>query len=137
MSDVTLLRKLTRKSVLKFGQYSDLSVQEMINLKKHKYLRWVYFNCSNIDFMEDVLDEIKIHLDFRIPKPSKKPELHFELNKFIFDSCSEEFQQIILKKTKKIAKKTVKAISICKIKQHEGNYKKDYLRRKNQGNKLS
>jgi hypothetical protein len=137
MSDVTLLRKLTRKSVLKFGQYSDLSVQEMINLQKHKYLRWVYFNCSNIDFMEDVLDEIKIPSDFRIPKPSKKPELHFELNKFIFDSCSEDFQKIILKKTKKIAKKTVKAISICKIKQHEGNYKKDYLRRKNQGNKLS
>jgi hypothetical protein len=137
MSDVTLLRKLTRKSTLKFGIHSDLSVQEMINLKKHKYLRWVYFNCSNIDFMEDVLDEIKIPSDFRIPKPSKKTELHFELNKFIFDSCSEEFQQKILKKTEKIAKKTVKAISICKIKQHENKYKKDYLRRKNQGNNLS
>ena len=137
MSDVTLLRKLTRKSTLKFGQYSDLSVQDIINIKKNKYLRWVYFNCSNIDFFEDVLDEIKIPLEFRIPKPSKNPELHFELNKFIFDSCSEEFQQIILKKTKKIAKKTVKAISICKIKQHENKYKKDYLRRKNQGNNLT
>lgn len=137
MSDVTLLRKLTRKSTLKFGIHSDLSVQEIINLNNHKYLRWVYFNCSNIDFFEDVLDEIKISLEFRIPKPSKNPELYFQLNKFIFDSCSEEFQQKILKKTEKIAKKTVKAISICKIKQHEGNYKKDYLRRKNQGNKLS
>ena len=137
MSDVTLLRKLTRKSTLKFGIHSDLSVQEIINLNNHKYLRWVYFNCSNIDFFEDILDEIRIPLEFRIPKPSKNPELHFELNNHILDGCTEDFKNFLLKKNKRISLKLTKGKSICKIKQHENNFKKDYLRRKNQGNKLS
>ena len=63
MSDVVLLRKLSRKSIMKFGVHSLYTVQEIINLNKKKYLRWVYFNCSNIDFMDDILDEIRIRLE--------------------------------------------------------------------------
>jgi hypothetical protein len=136
MSDVVLLRKLTRKSILKFGQHSDLTVQEIINLNRKKYLRWVYFNCSNIDFMEDVLDEIKVLPDFRISKPSKKPELHYELNDFIFDSLDDDFKEKVLTRKNEISKKAIKGKAISKMKQHQNKYKKDYLRRKNQGNSL-
>ena len=70
MSDVTLLRKLTRKSILKFGQYAEVPIQTLLDLKNHKYLRWIYFNSSNIDFMEDILDEIKIPNNSKALKPS-------------------------------------------------------------------
>lgn len=137
MSDVTLLRKLTRKSILKFGQYSDLQVQNLLDLKTYKYLRWVYFNCSNISFMDDILDEIRIPLHFRIVKPSKNTDLHFKLNEEIFDNLDDDFKEKYLKKNEKLTSKRAKGKAITKMKQNENCYKKDYLRRKNQGNKLS
>lgn len=137
MSDVTLLRKLTRKSILKFGQYSDLQVQNLLDLQRYKYLRWVYFNCSNISFMDDILDEIRIPLNFRIVKPSKNPDLNLELQEAIFENLSDDYKEMYLKKQEKIGKKMSKGKAITKMKQNENCYKKDYLRRKNQGNKLS
>ena len=137
MSDVTLLRTLTRKSILKFGQYSDLQVQNLLDLQRYKYLRWVYFNCSNINFMDDILEEIKIPLNFRIVKPSKNPDLHIKLQEAIFENLTDEYKEMYLKKQQKIKKKIRKGLAINKIKQNENCYKKDYLRRKNQGNKLS
>jgi hypothetical protein len=137
MSDVTLLRKLTRKSILKFGQYSDLQVQNLLDLQRYKYLRWVYFNCSNISFMDDILDEIRIPLNFRIQKPSKNPDLHLKLQEETFENYSDKAKEIYLEKQEKLRKKTTKGRAITKMKQNENCYKKDYLRRKNQGNKLS
>jgi hypothetical protein len=133
MSDVVLLRKLSRKSTMKFGEYKDLIVQDIINLTKHKYLRWVYFNCSNIDFMEDILDEIKIPEKFRIKKPSKKPELYDELNKYIFENLDSNFVSKYIKKKEKIASKNLKAKSIKVIKNDERNYSKSALQRLNHG----
>ena len=137
MSDVTLLRTLTRKSILKFGQYCDLQVQNLLDLQRYKYLRWVYFNCSNINFMDDILDEIKIPLNFRIQKPSKNPDLYLKLQEETFESYSDKVKEIYLKKQEKLRKKITKGRAINKIKKNENCYKKDYLRRKNQGNKLS
>jgi len=137
MSDVTLLRTLTRKSILKFGQYCDLQVQNLLDLQRYKYLRWVYFNCSNINFMDDILDEIKIPLNFRIQKPSKNPDLYLKLQEETFESYSDKVKEIYLKKQEKLRKKITKGKAINKIKKNENCYKKDYLRRKNQGNKLS
>ena len=137
MSDVTLLRTLTRKSILKFGQYSDLQVQNLLDLQRYKYLRWVYFNCSNISFMNDILDEIRIPLNFRIVKPSKNSDLHLKLQEEIFENYSDKAKEIYLEKQKKIGKKIKKGKAISEIQKFENCYKKDYLRRKNQGNKLS
>jgi Rps23 Pro-64 3,4-dihydroxylase Tpa1-like proline 4-hydroxylase len=137
MSDVTLLRTLTRKSILKFGKYSDLQVQNLLDLQRYKYLRWVYFNCSNISFMNDILDEIRIPLNFRIVKPSKNSDLHLKLQEEIFENYSDKVKEIYLEKQKKIAKKIKKGKAISEIQKFENCYKKDYLRRKNQGNKLS
>jgi Rps23 Pro-64 3,4-dihydroxylase Tpa1-like proline 4-hydroxylase len=137
MSDVTLLRKLTRKSIMKFGQYSDLQVQNLLDLQRYKYLRWVYFNCSNISFVDDILDEIRIPLNFRIVKPSKNPDLYLKLQEETFESYSDKVKEIYLEKQEKLRKKITKGKAITKMKQNENCYKKDYLRRKNQGNKLS
>lgn len=73
--DVVRLRKMTRKSVMGFGKYEDSTVGHLIDYQKTPYLRWVYYNNSNIDFMPDVLDEIHIPVEYRIPKPGKAPEM--------------------------------------------------------------
>lgn len=73
ISGATALRKLTKKSTLKFGKWSDLTIGNLIKIEK-PYLRWVYFNSSNIDFMDDVLTEIEIPTEFKISKPGKDEE---------------------------------------------------------------
>jgi hypothetical protein len=133
MSDVVLLRKLSRKSTLKFGKYSEFTVQDVINLTKHKYLRWIYFNCSNINFMDDILHEINITEKFRIDKPSKNPELYNELNQHIFDNISDEFLPKYLAKNKLIADKNIKSKAIRGLKKDRINYTKSAMQRLNQG----
>lgn len=133
MSDVTLLRKLTKKSIMKFGKHRDLTVQELINLYEKKYLRWVYFNCSNIDFMEDVLEEIKIPLNYRIQKPSKNLDLHLKLNEEIFENFSEKAKELSVKTRTKIASKISKGKAILKMNEHKNKFSKASLTRKNQG----
>jgi len=102
MSDVVLLRKLALKSFLTFGKFSDLTVNQCIETRKKSYLRWVYFNCSNITFLDDILDEIKIPLNFRFDKPNKNTELGKKLEKELRESYPEWFEKKIAKRTKKI-----------------------------------
>lgn len=78
--DVTLLRKLSHKSTLQFGKYADNTVQNLIDLKHYRYLRWCYFNLDMISFLDNILDEINIPIEFRINKPGKLPENHNKLN---------------------------------------------------------
>jgi len=74
--DVVRLRKLARKSVFWFGKYEGVSVQQIIDLNKWTYLRWVYFNCGEVTFMDEILKEILVPDDMRIDKPGTHPELH-------------------------------------------------------------
>lgn len=74
MSDVTLLRKLTFKSFLKFGKYSDIRVRSILNaygIQGAKYLCWVYYRASCITFFDDVLTELGIDESMRIKKPGR------------------------------------------------------------------
>lgn len=79
MSQSTVLRKLTEKSILKFGQFSEVPIINLLELKKYSYLRWVYFNCSNITFFDNILTEIGITEEFYIEKPGINPEFHEKL----------------------------------------------------------
>ncbi|MFN9112092.1 MAG: hypothetical protein ACK5XN_18660 [Bacteroidota bacterium] len=80
MSDVVLLRKLTEKSTLKFGIYSDIPIYNLLDLKRYSYLRWVYYNSSNITFLDSILKEIGITEEYYIDKPGKNTELGIKLN---------------------------------------------------------
>ena len=133
MSDVVLLRKLARKSIMKFGKHHDLSVQELLNLTKGKYLRWVYFNCSNIDFMEDILDEIKIPQEFRIKKPSKNIEFHEKVNQYIFDNLDVRFIPKYLANKNKIATLNTKSKLVNNKIKDTLNYNKSAMQRLNHG----
>lgn len=129
MSEVTLLRKLTLKSKLNFGQYHDLSINELINLQKKAYLRWVYFNCDKITFLDEILEEIKIPLEFRILKPGKDAIKHKELDELIKSKISALSKYFNEKKKKKY-NKVKRKISVTLDKK---TFSKDSLRLKNHG----
>jgi hypothetical protein len=76
-------RILTLKSILGFGCYSNVTIENIISRNKQEYLRWVYFNNSNIDFMPEILDIIKIPIEFRLNKPSKNIEFHEKLKEIL------------------------------------------------------
>ena len=99
---LTLLRKLTRKSLLKFGQHHDKCVQELLNRHKKKYLRWVYYNCSMITFVDDILQEIHC-FDYQIEKPGKYPILGHAI-----DFKIENYHTTWLSKLKREAKRRKK-----------------------------
>lgn len=76
--DVVLLRTMSLKSILNFGKYSGMSIQQILDLKKTGYLRYLYYNKEGITFVDDILKIIGVignNFDYRIDKPGKNPEL--------------------------------------------------------------
>ena len=71
-----LLRKLTKKSTLKFGKFKDCTVEHLFGMKKQVELTSIYFKLSTITFTEDILDELGILEEYRIKKPSTNIELY-------------------------------------------------------------
>lgn len=130
MSDVILLRKLTEKSTLKFGQYGDVSIYNLLDLHRTKYLRWVYYNCSNITFIDEILFKIGILEDEFIPKPSVNREMLEIVNQRI----SSNTRDFLKEKNKKRASKIIKGKNASSSKRDKITYSKDSLRRKNHGN---
>jgi len=127
--DVTLLRKLTEKSKLKFGKYQDLTVGEVLNLQHPNYIRWAYYNCDMISFMDDVLEKVRIPEEYRITKPGKNPELGEELNDKIWGRMHGLSKHINSKKRLKERKASL--VGYCK---REGlQYSKVSLQGSNHG----
>lgn len=110
-----LLRTLARKSVLDFGKYEGRSVQQVIDLKNTRMLRWYYYNCSMISFLPDILDELGITEEWRIPKPGKDPEKGKALDKKK-DQRIAEFR--------KRAYEEKNAEELCNIARHKAKEKK-------------
>jgi hypothetical protein len=60
MSEVVLMRTLTRKSIIGFGAYRDLSIQNLLDTRQHRALLEIYYFFRNIDFMPDIKEELFI-----------------------------------------------------------------------------
>lgn len=129
MTDVTLLRKLTEKSIFGFGKYADLAVRDVLNLRHPTYIRWCYFNLDKISFMDNILDEIKIPQDYRIEKPGKNKELGDKLEEEIFGRISHLFKYI-LHGTMQKQEKRYRLGGLCKDKLA---FKRGVMQSKNQG----
>jgi hypothetical protein len=71
---IVLLRTLTRKSLIGFGAYRDLTVQNLLDMARHKELLSIYYNFRNIDFNQDLIDELKIDKVYRIDKKQVQEE---------------------------------------------------------------
>lgn len=98
MADVVKKRVLTLKSKLGFGKYEFITLQDIINLGKKQYLRWVYYNYENIDYQEEVMSIIQLPVEYRITKPGKNPDKLLILDKEI---CLSEKKYVILNKADK------------------------------------
>lgn len=84
--DRVLLRKLGWKSRLGFGKYADMTVKDVYIADKD-YLGFVYYNCSMIDFC----DEIKLALQLlEILKPGKAPEIKRKWEIYVCQSMTDE-----------------------------------------------
>lgn len=71
-----LLRKLALKSLMKFGNFKELTVQELLIMNKHYELIKIYYRMSMIDFNDEIKDILKLTGERVIPKPGKRPELY-------------------------------------------------------------
>jgi len=112
-----LLRKLTKKSTLKFGKYKDYTVEHLFGMKKQIDLTSIYFKLSNITFVDEILDELGITENFRIEKPSKNEELYKD---FMMEKYG--VKQKPNKKLQRMKKETV-------------SYRKDFLTNLNHGHR--
>ncbi len=54
MTQVIKCRKLALKSKLGFGKAPDATISQFLESKDYNYIRWVYYNCSSIDFMDEI-----------------------------------------------------------------------------------
>ncbi len=114
---------------MKFGQYADVPIWNLLELKKYSYLRWVYFNSSNITFFENILLEIGITEEYFIEKPGVNPEFHEKLTEIKRENTSWKTQKHLDKVSKyRIKNKNNQIKNLDRI-----NYSKSNLARKNQG----
>lgn len=72
METTVLYRKLAMRSQLKFGKFEFETVQNLISLGQQEYLKWAYYNMSNIDFLPDVKAAIGIDKDIEKPGVDKE-----------------------------------------------------------------
>ncbi|MFY8160227.1 MAG: hypothetical protein ACOVNU_02775 [Candidatus Kapaibacteriota bacterium] len=97
---VLLLRTITKKSIIGFGQFTDMTVQNLIDMLRHKELLNIYYTCRNIDFCQELKDELCIYGEREIDKKIKK-ESRYEDNADIniFRLQNDCLREIIGKKS--------------------------------------
>lgn len=85
-----LLRKMALKSIIGFGNYPLLSVQELINMEKHSVLIQMYYRLGKIDFTDEVKGMLKITKDREITKPGKDYMKYYQNICKMIDEIYEE-----------------------------------------------
>lgn len=105
-----LLRTLTFRSIIGFGEHRDLTVQELCNLNKHAELIKMYYGLEKINFAQDVLDTLRINHDRIIKKPGKSWDIYYSNIRTMIDEIiaingtfegAGKFQMLNEKKAKK------------------------------------
>jgi hypothetical protein len=102
-----VLRTLTRKSVIGFGKYQDLTVQNVIDTISVSHLIRMYYNLGKISFTEDVLNEIGVFEEIRINKPGKL--IKEEAEKKISIALTNYYKDKDILKEKSLQKRRKKA----------------------------
>lgn len=86
-----LYRKLSLKSRLGFGRYDTYTVGDLLKIGKAEYLKWVYYNCSQIDFLPEVKEAVGIVEE--IAKPGVAPEKFRTMMDAKIEAIREERQR--------------------------------------------
>ena len=130
-----LLRTMTRKSKLKDGKYDGLTVESMLSSSQGKsYLRYLYFSIQNINFVDDILDEIGIRGKWIIKKPGVDKQAFIDWNAKLGDVFgATAFKKKDAKALMHLKEQSYqKRARILKAFQNT-NFTKAYLQGKNQG----
>ena len=69
---------MTLKSIIKFGAFPDLSVNDFLRLKKYKELLKMYYMLEKIDFNQKIKDILCITKTLEIPKPGKHYKTYYD-----------------------------------------------------------
>lgn len=96
---IVLLRTLTPKSIIGFGNYKDLTVQNLLDMRNHKALLEIYYFFRNIDFNQPLLEELCITNERIIDKKIKQEERTKKEYYFYIRLC---LRDIINKETDKV-----------------------------------
>lgn len=91
-----LLRTMTAKSMIGFGAYTDLTIQNLLDTYRYKELLEIYYNFRNIDYCQELKETLCIVGDRVIDKKLPNPDRFFkDAKKMIFGAMRD----IIEKKT--------------------------------------
>jgi hypothetical protein len=69
---VLLMRTVTRKSIIGFGDYKDLSFGNLIDMQKYSEVLGIYYHFRNIDFCQELKDELFITKAREVDKKDKE-----------------------------------------------------------------
>jgi hypothetical protein len=131
--DVAILRTLAWKSILGFGKYKFLSVQQIFDLGHTAYLRYIYYNVEGISFNTEILTKIHVinnNYDNRIEKPGTNPELCKKMNHIMFNLMCDRMNANHAKNKVTFGSKKKIFETINYEKRH---YSKQSMQRRNQG----
>lgn len=126
MGQHTLLRIMTRKSLMKFGEFADYTVDQLFSLERKSYLRWVYYNCANISFNQEVLEMLNIE-DMQIDKPGKDVRTYNAVHEFFQHFISWKAKRHYQMRNNKVAKSNIMNLN------NQPYNRKSYLQSKNHG----
>lgn len=87
---VVLLRTVTKKSILGFGNYKDVTIQNMIDMRMERELLHIYYTCRNIDFCQELKDELCISGEREINKKEKQEERYIKQTYMYIGWCLKE-----------------------------------------------
>lgn len=128
---VPLLRIMTEKSIIGFGQYKDMKIGDIIKLGKNDYLRWIYYNYEGLSFTDEILYKINIRGRWKISKPGKDIDSGIHLEKIMLGCrIAKEKGAFLMGRYKKRAKVKLKRFE----KQDNRYWSKEKMQQINQGN---
>ena len=137
---VLLLRTVTRKSILGFGNFKDITIQNMIDMHMERELLHIYYTCRNIDFNQDLKDELCISGEREINKKEKQEERYIKQTftyigwciKEMLEKRGEEQNEINKRQMHKAKKRKKKQVAMREMAHKSTIYSKGSLKSKNQ-----
>lgn len=130
------LRKLAPKSIIGFGSFRDLSVQNVLDTQGKMPLISMYYNLERVSFLDEVLELLGITGEFVIQKPGKDKDKFESFKQTYFASLKKASDPSIDKQTLMIIKnnhmrRKVKTIAFNK--KSNKLFSPDAMRERNHG----
>jgi hypothetical protein len=137
---IVLLRTLTSKSIIGFGTFTDITVQNLLDTFRYKELLEIYYNFRNIDYCQELKDILCIEGDRVINKREPNPDRFFKDAKKKIYACisaiierktsEQRGYELHFKAKEKINQK--KRVSASQVRKQVTVFGKNAQRRRNQ-----